>query len=803
MKFSGQILLLSFLCLLAFPQRGIRITNYKFREVVRYPVVLLKGEVSDTNASEIVVVNKSSHKNTRIMNGVVHKGRFKVLAELVPGENELVLRSGSSRLNFKLTYKPQTNPYYVRIIYFTDSSGDTRYQTQFPDDPQDYKGKLDTMAKLLQTFTAEKLHDLGFPRKTFNLEFDENGDVVVHILKGSKSKEEYWKMEGGEIYGEIYNEIERQMPDPYAKNLVVPAFTYFDPSAKKVYAHLALGGGNLAVMGGIDLFTWPNNLKEVQRTFMDATPIDTSKVFSDSVWRDTVWACASTTMGAALHELGHTFGLPHSTDPYDIMSRGFDYFTRVFTLVEPPHARRSEAYEFKEEEEAHWAPINVEAMLAGRWFALDKREWKDERAMDVYIDRDKLALIAHSDYGVKFLGFDYKGESNFYVPLFKDSLNKEVLVPLRELGRKIGSIKDVGIRIFDGEGNDFYYALEGLLVGPCVQSWQFASQTIEWQDYNSFPFLSEEKLREIEKSASSSPLIRFASPIIDFTRVFKTKNEHIAGYAFRGIFSDSPRKIRILTGSDDALRIWLNGRLVKEVLALRGVRPDEDSTEVELQKGENRLLVEVDNWEGGWGLILRFEDESGKKLLLNDDGKLVAWDESKDRAIHSLLIGPWVRKWRFSKITKEWKDKSSLPEISKEDIEAIISSALSQPLTEINPGDAFVDFAKYYSELGKTTDIAGYVLREINCDEPMKLRIFAGSDDALRIWVNGELVKEVLALRGARRDQDTCIAQLRKGRNLLLVEVANGGGDWGLFLRLEDDKGNDLFLSDEGKLEKL
>jgi hypothetical protein len=69
--------------------------------------------------------------------------------------------------------------------------------------------------------------------------------------------------------------------------------------------------------------------------------------------------------------------------------------------------------------------------------------------------------------------------------------------------------------------------------------------------------------------------------------------------------------------------------------------------------------------------------------------------------------------------------------------------------------------------------------------------------------VNGELVKEVLALRGARRDQDTCIAQLRKGRNLLLVEVANGGGDWGLFLRLEDDKGNDLFLSDEGKLEKL
>lgn len=222
---------------------------------------------------------------------------------------------------------------------------------------------------------------------------------------------------------------------------------------------------------------------------------------------------------------------------------------------------------------------------------------------------------------------------------------------------------------------------------------------------------------------------------------------------------------------------------------------------MELQKGENRLLVEVDNWEGNWRLILRLEDENGEKLLLNDEGELIV-DEAKEKIIHSLLLGPWVRKWRFSPIMKDWKDKRTFPQLSEEDIKFITFTTLSQSLTEISPSDAFVDFRKYYAQFSKTTDVAGYVLREILCEEPTKVKIYTGSDDSIRIWLNGMLIKRVLALREAKKDQDSCTGWLKKGKNLLPIEVANGGGDWGLFFRLEDENGNDLFLSDEGKLER-
>lgn len=46
--------------------------------------------------------------------------------------------------------------------------------------------------------------------------------------------------------------------------------------------------------------------------------------------RHTYWANYSTGLGAALHELGHTFDLSHTST--GIMSRGFDNMHKVFVL---------------------------------------------------------------------------------------------------------------------------------------------------------------------------------------------------------------------------------------------------------------------------------------------------------------------------------------------------------------------------------------------------------------------------------------------------------------------------------------
>ena len=77
---------------------------------------------------------------------------------------------------------------------------------------------------------------------------------------------------------------------------------------------------------------WPR----CRRSSPTARVLDPQVEMDDSGLRGTVWASAATGVGAMLHEMGHTFGLPHSTDGRSAMSRGFDLFNRRFVAYEPP-----------------------------------------------------------------------------------------------------------------------------------------------------------------------------------------------------------------------------------------------------------------------------------------------------------------------------------------------------------------------------------------------------------------------------------------------------------------------------------
>jgi hypothetical protein len=257
--------------------RPIAVENYADGETIRFPVPLIRGRLADAKLTSVTVVNTSSKRDTRELAGLAYKGRFKALAELLPGENRLVIRAGGSELPLRLIYRPQANTRLVRAIYFTDKTGRTEFQTPLANDPRDWRGKLDTAMKLMQTFTAERMHDAGYGRVTFNLELDAEGKVKVHLLKGPQDVAHYHQIKDGQLYGEIGHEVARQLPREHAHSLVVPAMTRFDPNTGKVYAHTALGGGDLALFGGGDLFTWPNSIADAQKAFMDDTPVDPKK----------------------------------------------------------------------------------------------------------------------------------------------------------------------------------------------------------------------------------------------------------------------------------------------------------------------------------------------------------------------------------------------------------------------------------------------------------------------------------------------------------------------------------------------
>ncbi len=81
-----------------------------------------------------------------------------------------------------------------------------------------------------------------------------------------------------------------------------------------------------------------------------------------------------------------------------------------------------------------------------------------------------------------------------------------------------------------------------------------------------------------------------------------------------------------------------------------------------------------------------------------------------------------------------------------------------------------------------------YLFRTIEASKPRILHVGLGSDDGVRVWLNGELVHDNPAARGAALDQDLFDLALHEGTNELLVKVANYGGAFGFaFRRLGED----------------
>ena len=63
----------------------------------------------------------------------------------------------------------------------------------------------------------------------------------------------------------------------------------------------------------------------------------------------------------------------------------------------------------------------------------------------------------------------------------------------------------------------------------------------------------------------------------------------------------------------------------------------------------------------------------------------------------------------------------------------------------------------------------------------------AGSDDSIKIWLNGKVVHKKRIDRGAVDFQDTFKVGLKKGDNLLLVKVSERTGHWSMFVGIDAD----------------
>lgn len=116
------------------------------------------------------------------------------------------------------------------------------------------------------------------------------------------------------------------------------------------------------------------------------------------------------------------------------------------------------------------------------------------------------------------------------------------------------------------------------------------------------------------------------SDIIDLIKIFGQK-DFVFSYAWAEINAYEDKEVFFALGSDDGVKVWLNGELIHKNWIGRPVRKDDDIFHAKLLKGKNQLLIKVQNMEGGWGFSSRIMSSE----LLAEKLVFASWDGDLDR----------------------------------------------------------------------------------------------------------------------------------------------------------------------------
>lgn len=274
--------------------------------------------------------------------------------------------------------------------------------------------KIKNYIKWLQQYYSLEMARWGFYKpgttegKTFVYEADENGDPIVHMMKGKKTDVEY--KDGLVQFPIVADEVQAVFPSDHTTLIVWTECckmnadsTISGPSCLGSGGEPTGQSGGIAIMGS-DGFAFLN-----PNLFNDTTPIEgltlpevgpypiKHHVSYGGFANPTIGGYASTICGATGHELGHAFRMPHCFVNDDAPKIGGDIMGRGNQGIRGNYGNYPGEW-------AHIAKLNCEILNVSPYFNPGKI-YKDKKApmqvADVYVENSTLKIGRHIHINVQ------------------------------------------------------------------------------------------------------------------------------------------------------------------------------------------------------------------------------------------------------------------------------------------------------------------------------------------------------------------------------------------------------------------
>ena len=154
--------------------------------------------------------------------------------------------------------------------------------------------------------------------------------------------------------------------------------------------------------------------------------------------------------------------------------------------------------------------------------------------------------------------------------------------------------------------------------------------------------------------------------------------DHYTAYALINVFvalgKDTNLNAKLRVGSDDAVRVWLNGDIKHTHAERRSSYGYQDEIPVTLKGGFNLLMVKVSDHDSGWGLFVGLDIPFDKHKLIDIElpyTPVDIWDRQKELPL-MIFPDPPISQIAFGKESTYFVFTLKYPQFTEEDRPAVI-----------------------------------------------------------------------------------------------------------------------------------